>query len=177
MSAGRVRGILWFMRQPSGSVTLVFTDIEGSTRLLGELGDERYRIALGEHRTVVRAAFGRSGGYEVDYEGDAFFYAFADASAAVAAVREAMDGLTGGPVRIRVGMHTGTPGLDPPKYVGMDVHLAARVMSAGHGGQVLLSRATRELVDGELLDLGEHRLKDFAKPVCCSSWAGSGSRR
>jgi predicted ATPase/class 3 adenylate cyclase len=162
----RARGIIGLMPvQPSGTVTLVFTDIESSTRLLRELGEEAYRQALTEHRRVVRDAFGRFGGYEVDYEGDAFFYAFAAAPAAVAAVREAMDGLTSGPIRIRVGIHTGTPGLDPPKYVGMDVHLAARTMSAGHGGQVLLSQATRELVDCEALDLGEHRLKDFADPV------------
>jgi predicted ATPase len=151
--------------QPSGTVTLVFTDIEGSTRLLHELGQEVYREALGEHRRVVREAFARAGGYEVDYEGDAFFYAFASAQAAVDAVTEAMRALEVGPIRIRVGIHTGEPGLDPPKYVGVDVHKAARVMSAGHGGQVLLTRATREHVDEELRDLGEHRLKDFAEPV------------
>jgi predicted ATPase len=151
--------------QPSGTITLVFTDIEGSTRLLRELGEEAYKQALGDHRRVVRDAFDRFGGYEVDYEGDAFFYAFADASAAVAAVREAIDGLSSGPIKIRVGVHTGRPALDPPKYVGMDVHLAARTMSAGHGGQVVLSQATRQLVDCEALDLGEHRLKDFDDPV------------
>ena len=95
----------------------------------------------------MREAFARHGGYEVDYEGDAFFYAFASAQAAVAAVAEAMRGAGGGPIRMRVGVHTGAPELDPPKYVGRDVHLAARVMSAGHGGQVLLSQATRELVE------------------------------
>jgi class 3 adenylate cyclase len=94
-------------------VTLVFTDIEGSTRLLGELGEDGYRAALAEHRRMLRGAFGRFGGYEVDSEGDAFFYAFADAGPAVAAVREAVDALTSGPIRIRVGVHTGTPGLDP----------------------------------------------------------------
>jgi predicted ATPase len=151
--------------QPSGTVTLVFTDIEGSTRLLRELGEEAYREALTEHRRVVRNAFGRFGGYEVDYEGDAFFYAFAGAPAAVAAVRQAMDGLASGRIKIRVGIHTGTPALDPPKYIGVDVHLAARTMSAGHGDQVLLSKATRELVRCEALDLGEHRLKDFPDPV------------
>jgi hypothetical protein len=149
--------------QPSGTVTLVFTDIEGSTRLLEELGTETYREALGEHRRVVREAFAE--GYEVDYEGDAFFYAFASAQAAVDAVIAAMRGLKAGPIRIRVGVHTGEPGLDPPKYVGRDVHLAARVMSAGHGGQVLLSHSTRELVEVEATELGEHRLKDFAEPV------------
>ncbi len=151
--------------QPGGTVTLVFTDIENSTRLLHELGQEAYREALAQHRQVVRAAFARHSGYEVDYEGDAFFYAFPDAGEAVTAVAEAMRGLESGPIRIRVGLNTGEPGLDPPKYVGMDVHVAARVMSVGYGGQVLLSQATRELVDVELKDLGEHRLKDIADPV------------
>ena len=107
-------------------MTLVFTDIEGSTRLLHELGPEAYRDALAEHRRALREVFDRHGGYEVDYEGDAFFYAFASAPAAVAAVAQAQRELKGGPIRIRVGLHTGTPGLDPPKYVGEDVHLAAR---------------------------------------------------
>ena len=151
--------------QPSGTVTLVFTDIEGSTRLLQDLGQEAYRKALGDHRQVVRAAFSRFDGYEVDYEGDAFFYAFVSAQAAVDAVTEATVALRGGPIRIRVGVHTGEPALDPPKYVGVDVHKAARIMSAGYGGQVLLSGATRELVSEDVLDLGKHRLKDFAEPV------------
>jgi predicted ATPase len=102
----------------------------------------------------------------VDFEGDAFFYAFDTAEAALAAVSEAMDGLDGGPIKIRVGIHTGEPQLDPPKYVGMDVHRAARIMAAAHGGQVVLSRATRVLVDNRaVMELGEHRLKDFAEPV------------
>src|SRR5947208_3517373 len=147
------------VEQPSGTVTLVFTDIEGSTRLLRELGQDRYGDALAEHRQILREAF--AGGYE----GDAFFYAFASAPAAVAAVAQAQRELKGGPIRIRVGLHTGTPGLDPPKYVGEDVHLAARIMSAGHGGQVLVSRLTRELVEIESTGLGEHRLKDFDAPV------------
>ena len=90
-----------------------------------------YREALAEHRRVVRDACARHHGYEVDYEGDAFFYAFASAQAAVAAVSEAMVGLEPGPIRIRVGIHTGEPRLDPPKYVGFDVHRAARIMSRG----------------------------------------------
>ena len=105
--------------QPSGTVTFVFTDIEGSTRLLDELGVDAYRTALAEHRRVVREAC-RHSGYEVDYEGDAFFYAFASAEAAVSAVAEAMMGLEGGPIRIRVGIHTGEPTLDPPKYRACD---------------------------------------------------------
>jgi class 3 adenylate cyclase len=142
------------VEQPAGVVTLVFTDIEGSTRLLHELGQDAYREALGEHRRIVREAFARHDGYEVDYEGDAFFYAFASAREAVQAVVEAQEGLAAGPIQIRVGLHTGEPGLDPPKYVGADVHLAARVMSAGHGGQVLLSAATQAIVDAEVRDLG-----------------------
>jgi len=153
------------VEQPSGTVTLVFTDIAGSTHLLRELGQDAYRDALAEQRRIVREAFAGHSGYEVDYEGDAFFYAFPTAPHALAAVGEAMDALDGGPVRIRVGVHTGHPGLDPPKYVGLDVHLAARVMSVGHGGQVLLSKATKELVDRDVVDLGEHRLKDFPDPV------------
>ena len=123
---------------PRDTVTFLFTDIEGSTKLLDELGAESYREALREHRRVLREVFGRHGGYEVDYEGDAFFVAFQEAAAGVAAAREAQAALAEGCVRVRMGLHTGTPLLDPPKYVGKDVHLAARVMSAGHGGQVLL---------------------------------------
>jgi predicted ATPase/class 3 adenylate cyclase len=150
--------------QPTGSVTLVFTDIEGSTRLLHELGAEAYRDALADHRRIVREAFGA--GYEVDEEGDAFFYAFPTVSSAVVAVEQAMRALDGGPIRIRVGVHTGEPILDPPKYVGLDVHRAARVMAAGHGGQVLLSESARALLeDGVVVrDLGEHRLKDLSGP-------------
>ena len=150
--------------QPTGSITLVFTDIEGSTRLLHELGEEAYRDALAEHRRVVREAF--SAGYEVDEEGDAFFYAFPTAGSAIAAVEQAMRALERGPIRIRVGIHTGEPILDPPKYIGLDVHRAARVMAAGHGGQVLLSESARALLDDGVLvrDLGEHRLKDLSGP-------------
>jgi class 3 adenylate cyclase len=152
--------------QPSGTVTLVFTDIEGSTRLLEELGVERYRAALAEHRRIVRDACARHDGYEVDYEGDAFFYAFSSAQAAVTAINEAMSGLDGGPIRIRVGIHTGEPTPDPPKYVGIDVHRAARIMSSAHGVQVVLSRHTADLLDDEmqLKDLGNHHFKDFDAP-------------
>jgi predicted ATPase/class 3 adenylate cyclase len=154
--------------QPSGTVTLVFTDVEGSTRLLEELGTDAYRGALAEHRRVVREAFDAHEGYEVDYEGDAFFYAFAAAEAAVSAVSEAMVGLAEGPIRIRVGIHTGEPALDPPKYVGMDVHRAARIMGAAHGGQVVLSPSTVSLLEADsfdVTDLGEHRLKDIEEAV------------
>jgi predicted ATPase/class 3 adenylate cyclase len=153
--------------QPAGTVTLVFTDIEGSTKLLEQLGTDRYRDALALHREIVRAACARHDGYEVDYEGDAFFYAFASAQAAVRAVEEAMLGLSDGPIRIRVGIHSGEPALDPPKYVGIDVHRAARIMGAAHGGQVVLSPSTVALLPEELrlLELGPHRLKDLSSPI------------
>jgi predicted ATPase len=151
--------------QPSGTVTFVFTDIEGSTALLDEFGAEAYREALADHRRALREAFGAHAGYEVDEAGDGLFYSFASASEAVTAVAQAMASLADGPVRIRVGVHTGEPVLDPPKYVGVDVHKTARIMSAAHGGQVLLSGATRELVAEDVLDLGRHRLKDFAEQV------------
>jgi predicted ATPase/class 3 adenylate cyclase len=160
--------------QPAGTVTLVFTDVEGSTRLLEELGTEPYRQVLAEHRRVVRDACGRHQGYEVDYEGDAFFFAFSSADQAVAAVSEARAGLESGPIRIRVGIHTGEPALDPPKYVGLDVHLAARVMASAHGGQVVMSHTTCAQLDGTVptQELGEHRLKDIDRPVALFQLGG-----
>jgi predicted ATPase/class 3 adenylate cyclase len=150
---------------PGGTVTLLFTDIEGSTRLLDELG-ARYADVLAEHRHVLRDAFSRHGGVEVDTQGDALFVAFARASDAVAAAAAAQSGLAGGPVRVRMGVHTGEPLVTDEGYVGMDVHRAARIMSAGHGGQVLVSETTQRLLDDtELADLGEHRLKDLSAPV------------
>ncbi|MGZ8694070.1 MAG: ATP-binding protein [Gaiellaceae bacterium] len=149
---------------PDGTVTLLFTDIEGSTRLLRELGAE-YESALAEHRRALRDAFGEHGGVEVDTQGDAFFFAFADALQAAAAAEAGQRALDGGPVRVRMGIHTGTPTRAAEGYVGLDVHLGARIAAVGHGGQVVLSRATHQLVDGFLArDLGEHRLKDF-EPV------------
>ncbi len=152
--------------QPSGTVTLVFTDIEGSTKLLDSLGPEEYRRALDRHRRAVRGSFDRHDGYEVDTAGDGFFSAFSTATDAVRAVREALAELEGGPIRVRVGIHTGEPILDPPKYVGLDVHRAARIMAAAHGGQALLSLTARDLLDEsfEVRDLGEHRLKDLSAP-------------
>jgi predicted ATPase len=152
---------------PSGTVTLLFTDIERSTRLLQELG-ERYAEVLAEHRRVLRDAFSRHGGVEVDTQGDAFFVAFARATDAVGAARDAQAGLGDGPVCVRVGIHTGEPLITEEGYVGIDVHLGARIAACGHGGQVLLSTATRELVDDETTDLGEHRLKDFDEPIWIS---------
>ena len=151
--------------QPSGTVTFVFTDVEGSTMLLDGLGAEAYREALAEHHSVLREVFAAHSGYEVDEAGDGLFYAFGSASEAVGAVRQATASLAEGPVRVRIGVHTGEALLDPPKYVGADVHKAARIMSAAHGGQVVLSAATHELVVGDMLELGRHRLKDFAEPV------------
>ena len=147
---------------PRGTVTFLFTDVEGSTRLLDELGAERYADVLSEHRRVLREAFQRHGGVEVDTQGDAFFVAFSTAPGALAAAREAQDELA---VPVRMGLHTGTPLLTEEGYVGADVHRAARIAAAGHGRQVLLSMATAALVDGEALrDLGEHRLKDLSAP-------------
>ncbi|MGI8928130.1 MAG: ATP-binding protein [Candidatus Limnocylindrales bacterium] len=152
---------------PTGTVTFLFTDIEGSTRILSELGPEAYGAALAEHRSLLRNSFARHGGFEVDTQGDAFFVAFGDAAAAVHAADEAQHALADGPIRVRMGLHTGMPHLADGGYVGHDVHLGARIAAAGHGGQVLLSKETRQVVGDavELLDLGEHRLKDFAAPV------------
>ena len=149
---------------PRGAVTFVFTDIEGSTRLLHELGDQ-YSRALAEHRRILRRAFEHHGGVEVDTQGDAFFFAFPSAAEAVEAAAAGQAALEAGPVRVRMGVHTGQPEVTDEGYVGLDVHLGARVAAAGHGGQVLLSKATKELVDGEVSDLGEHRLKDFDESV------------
>jgi predicted ATPase/class 3 adenylate cyclase len=157
--------------QPTGTVTLLFSDVEGSTRVLQRLGRERYAEALAVHRGLLREAFERHRGYEVDYEGDSFFVAFADAEAAVAAAAEAQEALArvewpeGERFLVRMGVHTGEPAAEPPKYVGLDVHLAARIMAAGHGGQVLLSETTYGLAGRRAADLGEHRLKDFDEPV------------
>jgi len=149
---------------PGGTVTFLFTDIEGSTRLLHEHG-ERYAELLGEHRRVLREAFSQHGGVEVDTQGDAFFVAFARASDAVAAASDGQAALWGGPISVRMGLHTGEPVRTDEGYVGIDVHRAARIAAAGHGGQVLLSQATRELVGDETVrDLGDHRLKDLSAP-------------
>ncbi|HMI99707.1 MAG TPA: adenylate/guanylate cyclase domain-containing protein [Gaiellaceae bacterium] len=150
---------------PTGSVTLLFTDVEGSTRLLNELGAEAYEEALAEHRRLLREAFVRCGGVEVDTQGDAFFYAFSSAAEAIEAADEGQEALSVGPIRVRMGVHTGRPHVGREGYVGEDVHLAARIAAAGHGGQVLVSQATHALVEGELADLGEHRVKDFSEPV------------
>ncbi len=149
---------------PHGTVTFLFTDIEGSTRLLQERGDE-YPEMLAGHHHVLREEFVRHGGVEVDTQGDAFFVAFAKASDALAAAAAARDALGDGPIRVRMGLHTGEPTVIDEDYVGIDVHRAARIAAAGHGGQILLSQATRDLVRAaRLRDLGVHRLKDLAAP-------------
>ncbi len=150
---------------PSGTVTLLFTDIEGSTRLLNELGPDTYAAALAEHRRVVRAAFAANQGVEVDTQGDAFFYVFSEPRAAASSALLAQAALAHGAMRVRMGLHTGTPLRTGEGYVGEDVHLGARVAASAHGGQVVLSKAARDLLDDEVLDLGEHRFKDFDRPI------------
>jgi predicted ATPase/class 3 adenylate cyclase len=147
---------------PRGTVTFLFTDIEGSTRLLHELGAARYAAVLDAHRRVVREACARQDGVEVDTQGDAFFVAFPTALGALAAARDAQERLE---ILVRMGIHTGTPLLTREGYVGEDVHRAARIAAAGHGGQVLVSAATAALLrDDGVRDLGEHRLKDLSAP-------------
>jgi predicted ATPase/class 3 adenylate cyclase len=158
--------------QPTGTVTLLFSDIEGSTRLLERLGTERYGKALELHRRLLRDAFAAHDGYEVGTEGDSFFVAFHRAEDAVAAAEEAQQAFAGAEwpddeaIRVRMGLHTGEPAANDGNYVGIDVHRAARSMSAAHGGQVVVSATTRALVArAGLTELGEHRLKDFDEPV------------
>ena len=148
---------------PTGTVTFLFTDVEGSTRLLQEHGDG-YADLLAEHRRVLRDAFAAHSGVEVDTQGDAFFVAFSRAADAVAAADEARRGLEGGAIRVRMGVHTGEPVVTDEGYVGMDVHRAARVAAAAHGGQIVLTETTRRLLDDAAVhDLGEHRLKDLVQ--------------
>lgn len=149
---------------PIGTVTFLFTDVEGSTRLLNELGDARYADVLAGHRLIVRGACRVHGGVEVDTQGDAFLFAFPTAPGAIAAAAEITGRLAQGPVRVRVGLHTGTPILTEEGYTGIDLHRAARIAAAGSGGQVLVSASTASLADGDLRDLGEHRFKDLAAP-------------
>ncbi len=160
---------------PTGTVTLLFTDIEGSTQLLQRLGD-RYAPLLAEYQRLLRSAFQAAGGQEVDTQGDSFFVVFPRAVDALAAALVAQRMLAahawpeGVTFRTRMGVHTGEPVLAGRHYVGLDVHRAARICAAGHGGQVLLSRPAQELVRShlppgtELRDLGEHRLKDLDRP-------------
>jgi predicted ATPase/class 3 adenylate cyclase len=160
---------------PTGTVTFLFTDIEGSTNLARALAD-RWPGALQQHHEIVRRAIRAHDGIDIRTEGDAFFAVFHSAVDAMAACAEAQRKLaehswpSDGPVRVRMGLHTGEGRLGGDEYVGLDVHLAARIAAAGHGGQVLISEAARALVgdklpDGVILrDLGAHRLKDFDEP-------------
>jgi predicted ATPase/class 3 adenylate cyclase len=164
------------LEPPAGTVTLLFTDIEGSTRLLETVGRERYAEVLTCHRDLLRSAFAAHGGHEVDEEGDALFVAFAQPSQAVAAAALAQAKLAAADygseagLRVRMGMHTGEVVAAEGKYVGVAVHRAARISAAAHGGQVLLSQATADVLADEdlgelgLRDLGGHRLKDLSEP-------------
>jgi predicted ATPase/class 3 adenylate cyclase len=161
---------------PKGTVTFLFTDIEGSTRLLQHLGEERYAQVLAEHHRLLRAIFQQAGGHEIDNPGDAFSVVFTTARDAVAAAIAAQRALAHHPwpegveVRVRMGLHTGEPTFTGTGYVGLDLHRAARISAAGHGGQVLLSQTTRHLVEQDrpqgviLRALGSHRLKDLIQP-------------
>ncbi|MGI8554379.1 MAG: ATP-binding protein, partial [Dehalococcoidia bacterium] len=160
---------------PTGTVTLLFTDIEGSTRLLAQLGDG-YDGLLAEHHHLLREAFAAYGGAEVDTQGDAFFVAFSRASDALAGAVAAQRALAAHPwpagvgVRVRMGLHTGQPRLSGGRYIGLDVNRAARIAAAAHGGQILLSQVMAALVqeelplDTSLRDLGEYQLKDLDRP-------------
>ena len=160
---------------PSGTVTFVFSDIEGSTALLKQLGD-RYEAVLSDHRRLMRESFTERGGVEIDRQGDAFFFAFSRARDAVAAAVEAQrahvehEWPDGGIVRVRMGLHTGEPAVGSEGYLGLDVVRAARLCTVGKGGHVLLSDTTRALVGGSLPEgvaifpLGERRLKDIDEP-------------
>jgi predicted ATPase/class 3 adenylate cyclase len=155
---------------PTGTVTFLFTDIEGSTRLLQELGPDEYDRVQDQHAESLRRAIAGHRGTEIRTEGDSFFVVFPTPNDALRAAVTAQRDLATTDVRVRMGLHTGEgrPGGDD--YVGIDVHRAARIAAAGHGGQVLLSDATRGLVEHDLpdsvtiRDLGEHRLKDIAHP-------------
>jgi len=156
---------------PGGTVTFLFTDIEGSTRLLQELGDQ-YGDVIRDHRLLLREHLGAQGGTEVDTQGDAFFYSFPRARDAVSGAVAAQRALAkhawpeGAEVRVRMGLHTGEPSVGDEGYLGLDVVRAARICSAGHGGQILLSETTRALLGNDLpegvsvVDLGQQNLKD-----------------
>ncbi len=157
---------------PGGTVTFVFTDIEGSTQLLQELGDESYGRVSSDHRRLVRETFDARGGTEIDTQGDAFFFSFPRARDAVAAAVDAQRALRdhewpeAKEVRVRMGVHTGEPQVGEEGYLGLDVVRAARISAAGHGGQILISETTRALLGNQLPegvavhDLGQQHLKD-----------------
>jgi len=156
---------------PAGTVTFLFTDIEGSTQLIRELGDA-YGEVLHDHRRLLREHLGKAGGREIDTQGDAFFFSFTRAREAVAGAVAAQRALAehewrdGADVRVRMGLHTGEPSVGAEGYHGLDVVRAARICSAGHGGQILMSETTRALIGNDLpdgahvVDLGQQQLKD-----------------
>jgi class 3 adenylate cyclase len=157
---------------PNGTVTLLFTDVQGSTRLLQQLG-ERYATALDDQRRILRDAVAAHGGREIDCRGDEFFAAFPRARAAVAAAIAAQQALAehawpgGAAMKVRMGLHTGEPALRDDGYLGLDVHRAARISAAAHGGQVLVSQVTHDILEDDevaLRDLGAHQLKDLPRP-------------
>jgi class 3 adenylate cyclase len=162
---------------PSGTVTFLFSDVEGSTELLKLLGDDGYAQVLAEHRRLLRTAFALRDGQEIDTQGDAFFYSFPRARDAVAAAVEAQRALAaadwpdGIAVRIRIGLHTGEPTIGDEGYTGLDVVRAARIAAVGRGGQILLSETTRALLGDALPEgvavraVGEQRLKDIDRPA------------
>ena len=157
---------------PSGTLTFLLTDIEGSTRLLGQLGD-RYGSVLSDHQRLLRGAFSDAGGREIDTQGDAFLAVFPRAKDAVAAALAAQRALANHSwpadayLRVRMGLHTGEPAAVRDRYIGLAVHRAARICAAGHGGQILLSGATYAILADDVLpdmtfqDLGQHQLKDL----------------
>ena len=162
---------------PSGAVTFVFTDIEGSTRLVRLLRDG-WDAVLADHQRLLRDAFSRHGGHEIDTQGDAFFYAFPSAADALRGAIEGQQALDGhawpedGAIRVRMGVHSARATPVDGRYTGLAVHRASRICSAGHGGQVLVSSATQSLLEDEdedlaagLTDLGDHQLKDIDRPV------------
>jgi class 3 adenylate cyclase len=160
---------------PGGTLTVLHTEIEGSTLLTVHLGD-RYPEVLATHCALLRAAFAAHEGYEIDTQGDSFFVVFPRATQAVAAAVAMQRALAaaawpeGGAVRVRIGLHTGEPIRTAAGYTGLDVIRGARIRDAGHGGQVLLSKATAALVEDALLnglslrDLGAYRLKNLPRP-------------
>jgi class 3 adenylate cyclase len=177
----RSRSPIWTLLREAGAadgtVTFLFTDVEGSTRLLAELGRERYARALAEHRRLLREAFAEHGGVEVDTQGDAFFVVLADPAAALAAAEAGRAALDGGDIQVRLGVHTGEALLTAEGYVGFDVHKGARVAAAGHGGQIVVSEATRLAAGCLLRPLGTHRLKDLTAPEPLWQLGRASSRR
>jgi class 3 adenylate cyclase len=157
---------------PSGTVTFLFTDIERSTESAAALGDERWAEALQTHRDLLRPAFEKHGGVEVGTEGDSFFVAFARARDAVGAAIDGQRSLEShawpgeSRLRVRMGLHTGEALVRGDGYVGHEIHRAKRISDAAHGGQILLSQTTADLLHGsaDLVDLGPHRLKDLGEP-------------